>query len=789
MVRQILFAVISTLLTIILTGCGGGSSEPKEPKVITPTYHNVTSSVSSGGKIQPTNHTAVSGYAVSFTLTADVNYKISSATGCDGTLIDNIYTTGAITAACEISVAFESLPTSNDGYAPTAKVIFPNKISRADGSTITLSGVAHDSDGVKEVRVNGEVATLLQNPTAGAASKQAKSEITGPLSVNWQTTFSSSKDTQVIVETEDISGNVDQYADSVTILNERMPTYFTIDTINNRLLGQHRLGDFVLIDLATDESANFQYKGNDSPGKFVYHNSEDRMIYADLHDNQLRLHSFDLVSEIEQQLVEQTLEFEPSRWGGSYLLDMDIDQANNDIYLLLIVSPIGPHKNKRVILKYDMTTSTLTAIADENTAAGQTITTDALAYSPQGLLLFHTSENQQGESLSLLTFDGSEITQFTPPLNLKSEKINVDLKNNIAYTSGYDGFSKIELVTGKVEKFSLSKNADGLSLSTIRSTGLDLANNRLLVSDSVYDVVMEVDLTTGVRQKFYSNGVGIGPLMAGPRAMVLDNEHNRAYVADDGGNFNPVFIMRIDLATGNRTKLITLDELHNVSGLAFDKAANKLYLLSSNFIIKFDLDNLSTSVVFDSYDGAIYKPDVRKISDIALDKVNNRLLAVKNDGELLSLPLDDQQMTLISSSVEGNIVGAGPEMLGSSVVVDESGQIAYVASQRHAKVFKVDLNTGNRQLVLDSCKTTDGREMMIPDSDFLSMSIVPGEQRLLISGRTILSYNTVDDSCLASTVASPLDMESNDKGQLFVTDFNRLSQVEVTTGSTVRVSK
>ncbi|MEO3677401.1 DUF1566 domain-containing protein [Rheinheimera sp. FR7-31] len=83
------------------TGTGGGSGGGQTQKYL------VTTSVTSGGSISPTQLEVVSGQTGSFTVTVNDGYKIDNLSGCAGSLSGNTYTTGAITANCQVSAVFE----------------------------------------------------------------------------------------------------------------------------------------------------------------------------------------------------------------------------------------------------------------------------------------------------------------------------------------------------------------------------------------------------------------------------------------------------------------------------------------------------------------------------------------------------------------------------------------------------------------------------------------------------------------------------------------------------------
>jgi|GEM_PF-800985 len=93
--------------------------------------YTVTASASMGGSISPSgNLSTASGTTRTFTLTSNVNYRVSSVTGtCGGTLTGNIFTTNAITSDCTV--------VANFSYAPTYYTV---TASAGTGGSISPSG-------------------------------------------------------------------------------------------------------------------------------------------------------------------------------------------------------------------------------------------------------------------------------------------------------------------------------------------------------------------------------------------------------------------------------------------------------------------------------------------------------------------------------------------------------------------------------------------------------------------------------------------------------------------------
>ncbi len=95
--------VFLIIVSMVLTACGGGSSDDKNPTVTT---YSVTTSAGTGGSFDSSSATVDSGSSTSFSITLDTGYSIDSVTGCDGSLTGTTYTTGAVTSDCTVTASF-----------------------------------------------------------------------------------------------------------------------------------------------------------------------------------------------------------------------------------------------------------------------------------------------------------------------------------------------------------------------------------------------------------------------------------------------------------------------------------------------------------------------------------------------------------------------------------------------------------------------------------------------------------------------------------------------------------
>lgn len=126
------------------------------PAFCEPTY-SVTTFVSGGkGSINQSGVVQVyRGQTQNFIVTPDNDWKISTVTGCGGSLLGNIYTTGVITSACTVTANFSATSqftnnndyTINDNFTSliwqslTGSMIIEWEVAQNYCSTLSLGGV------------------------------------------------------------------------------------------------------------------------------------------------------------------------------------------------------------------------------------------------------------------------------------------------------------------------------------------------------------------------------------------------------------------------------------------------------------------------------------------------------------------------------------------------------------------------------------------------------------------------------------------------------------------------
>ena len=88
-----------------------------------PTF-TVNATAGAGGNINPATRAVPQGTTGSFTVTPNAGFVISAVSGCGGSLSGNSYTTGAITAACNVSATFKPAPVTPPVVTTTPMIEF-----------------------------------------------------------------------------------------------------------------------------------------------------------------------------------------------------------------------------------------------------------------------------------------------------------------------------------------------------------------------------------------------------------------------------------------------------------------------------------------------------------------------------------------------------------------------------------------------------------------------------------------------------------------------------------------
>lgn len=138
----------------------------------------VSTSVDGNGSISPTSANVLQGQTTAFTLTPATGSSVQSATGCGGSLQGTTFTTGAISAACTVSVVFSTTATPTPSFLVSASVqgngsISPTSANVLQGQTTSFTLIPAAGENVLSASgCGGTLAgtTFTTGPISGACS-------------------------------------------------------------------------------------------------------------------------------------------------------------------------------------------------------------------------------------------------------------------------------------------------------------------------------------------------------------------------------------------------------------------------------------------------------------------------------------------------------------------------------------------------------------------------------------------------------------------------------------------
>jgi hypothetical protein len=792
---------LSILISFALISCGGGSETAEE--LPTKISYIISTSVNDGGTISPLSATIEMGTSTSFSLSPNEGYEVTSATGCSGTLNGTTYSIDSAVKDCSISVIFSQKFISQPEHAPKISVLFPAKKSLLfeKESGLTFKGIATDSSGVKSVRINGIEAELtpiekniakeltrISANTNTSKTTAKESPVFYPEEVSWQVTLPSVSASTIYIETEDTQGNINSKANSITLLYNtyKTPSNFTIDATNNRLIGKVSHNSFNTFNLVNNETSTYTVQQSQVSTPFAYYAKENIILDTNITDNTINLQSIDLTSGQTNIVATLDLNVDHQTWDFINLQKIEVVQDQDIAYLLLnYISTVDQNDDKSKILAYDFPNKTLTTVIDKKTTNDKIVDASSFSYSENGLLTIDHDYTRVNE----VQLDASDSTILLTDNDTIPVNIVTDLIDNFAYIAGYNAITKVNLTTYIAELLSLETEAGELTLSRIGSIGIDKENNQLLIGEGPQGII-GINLDTGKRKVVVRDGIGQGSSFIAPRAMVSDKERKILYVADDGGEAS-AFVAKVDLITGDRVRIVELEDNFNafITGMAFDETNNKLYITFGDDILYVDLSNNSVSVLSSNSVG--YGVVLQDPLGSELDLINNRLITFDNANDaLIAIDLDNGNRTILSSSLTNAEVGSGIEISRtSSIAIDTENQIAYASSQYYAHVIKIDLATGERSLLIDSCKTESGSESLVQAEGMWSSYYHAEAKELFLYSKGIISYNIESQKCYQTPSLDLLDMVPTLQYTAYVSDFNNIYLLDLKTGSKVIISK
>lgn len=675
---------------------------------------------------------------------------------------------------------------SPDTVPPTATIRFPIKDAQISEGTITLRGTATDNDGIQAVYVNGVAATLsaAQASTAAAAGLRRIAAETGETSVEWEITLQVPfGDNAFEVVAEDSAGNVDTEPETVTVRHTSFPPSALLDVAHDRLVGIETYTNGLALDLVTNTLSEIP---GVSTGELLAVNAAGTQIYAIANvGNDVTLRSQDLSTGVESIENSFTFTFDTGVWESALLWDYVYLESANVVYLLYQMVPVSSGDPwESGIYSWDIGTNVWTQIPlSVTTGSVPIIDRIKLAGTKLAGLVSSLGGNTTGSVVSIDPATGV-VSPVAENLAL-ARAFAVAAAGDYAYLAGYDAVVRVALADGAVTDISLDADQELFNFAQFNHVILDEARNQLLVADIGMREMIKVDLLTGERSLLYPNGIGEGRKLITPRELAVTADNKTAYAADDGDNA-PESIFKIDIETGDRTRLGDIkDEVDGIAtGIALDETGNRLFYSFDNSIYMMDLATQTATIISDGTGVAL-----NGVSALHYDANTAELLALDGAQDLLvSINPETKDRTQLALLTDGPTPPIGYPV---DLAVSEDGGTYYVLGRDQGALYSVNAATGAREILLDECFSPSDQDKLSSGSVLQNMDFDAATGKFLIAAEnSILEYDLAEGNCrVASQKMNAFDVLYLEDGTILASNWNRLMQFDPVNGDFVTLSK
>lgn len=189
-------------------------------------------------------------------------------------------------------------------------------------------------------------------------------------------------------------------------------------------------------------------------------------------------------------------------------------------------------------------------------------------------------------------------------------------------------------------------------------------------------------------------------------ALLLGQDDNHLFIAY---NSSPLELYSKDLTTGLTTKVYTFEILDiSVGSLLWNPIRNKFVAKSSNdnyvsygTVVEINEDFSNEKIFSDALTSVPSADDYKPEGLLTFDESHNRYLAAEGFGEEAIIAID--ATTGERSIFSSNSVGDGDLFTDGlwAIDIDEVNQTAIVSDYSEGNIYSVDLNTGNRHLIVE----------------------------------------------------------------------------------------
>ena len=683
-------------------------------------------------------------------------------------------------------------PPASTGIS-TAQIIFPWQRSGAVGSTVLVRGTAADPDGVAAVRVNGFGSTLsAASPPRSASKKAAQLKTAAGVAatgVEWSVEVPlQAGQTNLVVAVEDGTGAVTAGAAEATINYVLVPSLFTSDLGDPRLLGWStswtRTGTVTRLmqfDMASREQTIYPELHDIGIATCLRGHSVNEFLYLNGAWDDWHLRLFDLTTRQRREVADLSalLKAGPGFSSGPFLIELVCSSSRQHAYVLANYGENGTWLKSRVVeVPLSGTGARIVTETDPTEtplwiARRMSMVNDALITLPEF--------GSDVTPLTRISLPDGARTALAPAIDAEGLSIAA-LDANRVYVATFAGVDEIIVTPPSKKNISQVPPTEPLMFSQANSIGIDLVNDRVIVGDSDLDALIAVKRATGERSELLTRRLGAGPPMIAPRRLAVTADGTTVYAADGGQNA-PERLFEIDLATGDKRFVGEVEQNgYSVTGLALDEENGDAYVVrfGEAKLLSVDLETEEVELIDLSLGGL-----VQFIADVALDAERHRLLvADAGTDSIVAVDLVTWQQRLISQAGGPGDGPAFQTLVSLSVAADQMA--VYAADQATDTILRVDLESGNREVVQTGCAfggSQSVRQVLYDDDT---------RQLLVLSAYGIFVHDLETLKCTrigTTPELSVLGIEIMPDGRLLGAGFNAVLQIDRASGDFVVVAK
>ncbi|MEM0955451.1 MAG: hypothetical protein AAGI24_15030 [Pseudomonadota bacterium] len=583
--------------------------------------------------------------------------------------------------------------------------------------------------------VNGRTAALAVNSEASSKSANSTSvawEAEIPLEVG---------NNKISISIVDALGNISEAIGSAELVYLPTPARYVFDPVYNQILGIGRQvapnWELISYDLGTGGAQVITRQFPLRPTAYCYKPDMRSYIYAsNTRNDAVTISAFDIDTKQFRSVGFLTLNSVVQDSTSAALgLKLACDTGDDSAYLKYsFYNPDDPAAPYTFITKTNLTSGKTERLAEFNTQVSEGILIDSMAIMGSALIVDPSGSSARRPLLSINTNSGN-VTEL-PRSDIARISLNgpvriaTDPSTETIYLANDDAFFRYDVDSERFTWFSDNFSGAGDAFGDLGSLYADLARNRVITWDGNNSAFLGVDVDSGQRSELLAIRRGSGGRIVAPIELSATSDQLKLFALDAGSTTLPARLISIDTATGNRQHISDFSVLpasDAPNSLDIDEQEELAYVSFPDRILEVSLKTGRQSLITDSDFG--FGSTFGNAVGVVLDKPNNRLIYADNEKHAIMQVALDVKLRSPLSSAEG--LGDGePFVEITSLALDIENNRLFAADQGLGAVFSVDLTTGDRTMLADTCLTNGGFDVLNP-GDLLNKVIIAGEKLIL----------------------------------------------------------